>query len=351
METKDAVVSSDELRRRTEGLARVRLAHLPTPFEEAPRFSEKLGGPRIFIKRDDCTGLAFGGNKTRHNEFLIGDALDQGVDLLICGAGVQSNNCRQTAAACAKVGLDCHLVLTRANHDEDVQGNLLLDHLVGASYEIVDAEMGPQLDGLILERAERFRAQGRKVYNWERKTTKPRAAISYALCMAEIVDQSKALGIEPTALYICAASATGAGAELGRKALGAPFKVHSVLPIHWPWDEPADFARIANEAAELLDLATRFAPGDIDVSADFVGPEYGAATPECMEAIALLARTEGILLDPSYSGKAMAALIDHVRKGRLTADDTVVFVHTGGLPALFAYRDQLVEMIAPKLRD
>src|SRR5262245_9819584 len=159
-------LSIEDLRRAAAPLPRVHLAHLPTPLEEATRFAERLGGPRIFIKRDDCTGLLFGGNKTRHNEFLLADALRQKADLIVWGAGVQSNNCRQTAAACAKLGLDCHLVLTRAAHNDDIQGNLLLDHLMGAQVEIVDVPMGPELEDLLLARAESFRAAGRRPYGW-----------------------------------------------------------------------------------------------------------------------------------------------------------------------------------------
>src|SRR5215468_8275329 len=128
-------LTPDEVRRVIARLPRVALAHLPTPLEEIPRFAQRLGGPRVFIKRDDCTGLLFGGNKTRHNEFLLADALEKKADMFVWGAGVQSNNCRQTAAACAKLGLDCQLFLSRAAHNDDVQGNLLLDYLVGATVE------------------------------------------------------------------------------------------------------------------------------------------------------------------------------------------------------------------------
>src|ERR1700758_2206014 len=137
------VLTPEELRRVVAKVPRVDLAHLPTPLEEVPRFAEHLGGARIFLKRDDCTGLVFGGNKTRHNEFLLGAALARGCDMVVWGAGVQSNNCRQTAAACAKLGLECRLYLTRAMHNDDVQGNLLLDHLMGARVEIIDVAMGP----------------------------------------------------------------------------------------------------------------------------------------------------------------------------------------------------------------
>src|SRR6516165_3786269 len=141
-----------------------------------PRIASQLGQVRIFMKRDDCTGLLFGGNKTRHNEFLLADALQQGADMLVWGAGVQSNNCRQTAAACAKLGLECHLFLTRAVHDEDIQGNLLLDHLMGAKVHIVDVPLGPELDNLLLAKAEEFRKAGRRPYVWDRVKGRPLAA-------------------------------------------------------------------------------------------------------------------------------------------------------------------------------
>src|ERR1700681_4196874 len=144
------ILTTDKLRQQAARLPRVPLAHLPTPLEEVPRFAKRLEGPRIFIKRDDCTGLLFGGNKTRHNEFLLAEALRQKADVLVWGAGVQSNNCRQTAAACAKLGLECHLYLTKKNPSDDIQGNLLLDYLMGAHVHIVDVNMGPELDDLII---------------------------------------------------------------------------------------------------------------------------------------------------------------------------------------------------------
>src|ERR1051325_4916156 len=150
----DSPLTIDQLRKAASRLPRVSLAHLPTPLEALERFSRRLAGPRVFIKRDDCTGMIMGGNKTRHNEFLFGEALKQNADVLVWGAGVQSNNCRQTAAACNKLGLECHLYLTRAAPDDDVQGNLLLDHLMGPHVHIVDTPLGPQLDELLLTKAD-----------------------------------------------------------------------------------------------------------------------------------------------------------------------------------------------------
>ena len=338
-------ITSEDLENRADRIPRVRLAHLPTPLEELPRFSKALGGPTVYIKRDDCTGLAMGGNKTRHNEFLLADALQKGADMFVWGAGVQSNNCRQTVASCAKLGLDCHLVLSRAGHGEEIQGNLLLDHILGATYEIVDAAVGPELDARITESAERFQAQGRNVYAWDRAVVKAKAAVSYTVCMAEIMDQCQRAQVEPAAIYVCSGGSTGAGLNLGRAAMRVDCPVKIILPIHWPWDEQQDLARIANEAAQLLQLSERLEPNQLDIDGGYVGSGYGIPTPGGMEAMRLLARTEGVLLDPVYTAKAMAALVDHVRRGAYQPDESVVFVHTGGTPALFAYRDELVDMI------
>jgi 1-aminocyclopropane-1-carboxylate deaminase/D-cysteine desulfhydrase-like pyridoxal-dependent ACC family enzyme len=286
--------------------------------------------------------MLFGGNKTRHNEFLMADALRQGADLIVWGAGTQSNNCRQTAAACAKLGLDCHLILSRAAHNDDIQGNLLLDHLVGAKVEIVDVPLGPELDAVITARAEELRKAGRRPYAWDRVKGRPIAAVSYALCMAEVFDDMRKLQLAPTAVYVAAAGATGAGLALGKAVLGMASPVRLMCPIRWPWNVCEDMAEVANHAAALLGLPHCLKAGDIEASEDYIGAGYGTVSPAGRAAMDLLARTEGILLDPVYTAKAMAGLIDHVRHGRLGPSDVVVFVHTGGLPAVFAYRDELL---------
>jgi D-cysteine desulfhydrase/L-cysteate sulfo-lyase len=331
----------DQLGQAAAKLPRVALAHLPTPFEEVQRFAARLNGPRVFIKRDDCTGMVMGGNKTRHNEFLFGAALQQDADCLVWGAGVQSNNCRQTAAACNKLGLECYLYLTRATHNEDVQGNLLLDHLLGAHITIIDTPMGPALDDLLHAKAEELRAAGRRPFVWDRVTGRPIAAVSYALALAEMLEQARVRGIQPTHVYCAAAGATGAGLAIGKAILGWPGKVRLLCPIRWPWDTPTDLAEVGNATAALLGAPHRITAADIDIRDDYIGERYGAVTPGGREALDLLARTEGILLDPVYTGKAMAGLIDDARHCRLGAEDKVVFIHTGGTPALFAYRDKL----------
>jgi 1-aminocyclopropane-1-carboxylate deaminase/D-cysteine desulfhydrase-like pyridoxal-dependent ACC family enzyme len=335
-------LSTDELRTRVARLPRVPLAHVPTPLEEVPRFAARVGDVRIFVKRDDCTGLLLGGNKARHNEFILGDATHAGANMFVWGAGVQSNNCRQTAAGCARLGLECRLYLSRGHYATEVQGNLLLDHLVGAKVEIVDAPIGAALDELLSARAEVFRAEGRKPYVWERAKVLPLAAVSYALGMAELADQCRAMDIKPSAVYVSSAGGTGAGLGLGRVVLGLDdWRVRSVCPMRWPWDVRAEMAATANRAAELLDLPHRLSAADVEVTEAYIAPAYGRASPAGREALHLLATTEAILLDPVYTAKAMAGLIDDIRQRRIAPGDTVVFVHTGGVPAIFAQREEV----------
>jgi len=342
----------NELRTAVARLPHFPLAHVPTPLEHLPRLSEHLGGPQIYIKRDDCTGLAFGGNKTRHNELILGDAIEKQANQFVWGAGVHSNNCRQTAAACAKAGIDIHLVLGRggpAQGPDPVQGNLLLDYLVGAKVEIIDGSIGPEVDDRIDEVAEEYRSQGRRVYAWDRKKTKSLAAVGYITAMLEIVEQSTAQDFQPDAIYLCSAGSTGSGLIAAKKALGLESRITSCAPIVWPWDARADMARISREAAELIGLSIDVTAEDVDLSEDYIGPDgYGKPSAAGLEAIALTARLEGVLLDPIYSGKAMSGLIDHIRQGRFQRDKKVVFVHTGGTPALFAQNEQIMQGIGPR---
>ncbi len=345
------VLSPEEVRRVVAKLPRLHLAHLPTPLDEAPRFAERIGVGRVLIKRDDCTGMLFGGNKTRHNEFLLADALRRDCDVIVWGAGIQSNNCRQTAAACAKLGLECRLFLSRTTHDDDLQGNLLLDHLVGARVELVDAPMGEPMLRLLKDRAEELRAAGRRPYVWDEERGGPLAAASYLLCMAEMLEQVRQRGLVPTAVYAAAAGPTGAGLALGRAVLDLPGPVRLIAPIRWPWDTPRKMADMAGKSAALLGLPHRLTRDDVNLREDFVGPAYGAVTPEGWQALRLLATTEGILLDPVYTAKAMAGLIHDAQEGHLSRDDIVVFLHTGGLPAVFAYRDDLLPHLRPGRKE
>lgn len=332
-----------EVRAAADRLPRVRLAHLPTPLEELPRFSAALGGGvRVLIKRDDCTGFVLGGNKARHNEFLFGDATASGCDLFVWGALVQSNNCRTTAAACAKLGIECRLFLSKAHQKTEPQGNLLIDYLVGAHVEFTDAKIGPELNALLAAKAAEFRAAGRKPYFWDPPRVVPLSAISYALCMAEIAEQTAALGVTPAGVYVSSAGATGAGVALGKALLGFDCPARLICPMHWPWDIPTRTADDANTAAERMGLPHRVSVADIDADESFVAPGYGLPSPAGQEAMHLLATTEAILTDHVYTAKALAALVADVRAGKYPRGASVVFIHTGGVPAIFAEPDRVL---------
>jgi D-cysteine desulfhydrase family pyridoxal phosphate-dependent enzyme len=317
---------------------------LPTPLHEVPRFSEALGGPRIFIKRDDLTGLAFGGNKTRMFEFLLAQAIDEGADIIIGGAGVQSNYSRQLAAACRALGLEVHLILRRirGKKDDNIQGNLLLDLLAGASVRIINATAEEQRKAMY-DLAKKLRKEGKRPYVVRLAQDKDLSpdVIAYANCFCEIVEQCEALGIQPTYLYCASYDSTQAGLELGKAALGRDLRIMGIAPADWSHGVADLVARYANQAAEKIGLSCRVDEDDIFNTEDYVGDGYGIMTPEAVEMIKLMARTEGIFLDPVYTSKAMAGLRDHIRQGKLTKDDTVIFLHTGGTPALFAYVDAL----------
>ncbi|MBX7104022.1 MAG: pyridoxal-phosphate dependent enzyme [Gemmataceae bacterium] len=333
-------LSNQQLASATERLARKMLGHWPTPLTELPRLSEELG-IRVLMKRDDCSGFYFGGNKTRHNEFLIGDAISSGCDCVVWGAEIQSNNCRQTAAACSRFGLDCYLYLSPGHHRLDVNGNLLLHYLAGARVEIVDARIGPELDELLVEKGRALQAAGRRPYFWDRSRVIPRAAVSYALCLAETLEQCEAKTARPSAVYVSSAGSTGAGLALGKAALGFEGSIRNVCPMAWPWDVREDLARSATIAARAIGLPIEVRPGDIEADESQVGV-YGRPTAAGQEAMKLLMRTEAILLDPVYSAKAMAGLLADARNGKIPSGSTVVFVHTGGTPVVFSLAPEML---------
>jgi D-cysteine desulfhydrase family pyridoxal phosphate-dependent enzyme len=322
-------------------LPRARLAHLPTPLEECPRLSSALGDVRVWIKRDDTTGLAFGGNKARQLEFTLGEALAQGADCVVQGAASQSNHCRQTAAACNRLGLDTYLCLVRDTKAEPVQGNLLLDELMGARIRWVECALGPELEQAKLALAEELRVQGRRPYVIGEPRGKLLGAAAYALAACELRSQLEAAGIRPDGLYVCSSGATGSGLTVAAAAIPLEFPLAFVAPIRWPYDTAAAMAATATGLAAELGLPHRFDREAVNVTEDYVGPEYGAVTREALVALQLVARTEGVLLDPVYTAKAMAGLIDHVRRGRVRPGASLVFLHTGGTPALFAYAEEL----------
>jgi 1-aminocyclopropane-1-carboxylate deaminase/D-cysteine desulfhydrase-like pyridoxal-dependent ACC family enzyme len=330
------------LRARVACVPRVSLAKLPTPLDEAPRFSAALGGPHILIKREDLTGLAFGGNKTRMLEFRMANALREGADCIINGAAVQSNDCRQTAAAGAKLGLKVYLVLNerRDRSDAQPQGNFLLDKLLGAEVITIGPDEPVSQQQTILDLAERLRSEGHRPYLslqdlhlW---------AVGYVDCFLEIQEQLAVMGVRADYIYLTSSHMSQAGLMLGVRATGAPLRVVGVSPSHHQPDSRARIASLATEAGRFLGLDVSFSTDDVDNTDAYVGVGYGQPTQAGMEAIKLLAQTEAILLDPVYSSKGMSGLIDHIRQGKIGKDETVVFVHTGGNPALFAYNQELM---------
>ncbi len=336
-------ISRDELSARIGKVPRVLLGHLPTPLEFCKRLTESVGGPKIYIKRDDCTGLAFGGNKTRQLEFTIAQGLAQGADVLIGGAGSQSNHCRQLAAASAKIGVDCALALVKDHKSGSTQGNLLLDDLLGACVELVDVDTQELLDDAKQALAAKFEREGRKPFVVMHACNRPFGAMGYALCMAEMMDQFDAIGETPTTIVLCSGSCTQPGLIFGKTVLGLDIRIVGVRPILWSYDIKDAFLGILRQMAKILDLNVAFDDAMIENVDRYVGGRgYGYDTPEGNAALRLMAQREGILLEPIYTGKTLAGLIDMVNRGEIGKDETVVLVHTGGTPALFAYSEELL---------
>jgi D-cysteine desulfhydrase family pyridoxal phosphate-dependent enzyme len=337
--------SREEIRRRIDRVPRVRLATLPTPLEHCPRLGQALGGPPIYVKRDDLTGLAFGGNKMRQLEFLFADILARGADVIVAGAYTQSNWCRQITASARKLGLDVVLLLLHGEKGPQRQGNLLLDELMGAEVTVLDLDDMQQLPPRLHARVAELERQGRRPYVVDPFNAQllARSAVGYVEAACELDAQLEALDVDPAYLYLAGANMTPAGLALGLRALGRRTRVVSVSPIRWDEDRATDIARIASGAAQLLDLDVRFLPSDITCTDDYIGERYGVVTPAGREALRLAARSEGLILDPVYSSKALAGLVDHIRRGLVGAHEPVVFLHTGGTPAVFAYAQDLLE--------
>ncbi len=318
-------------------LPRYPLAQLPTPLAKLERLSQQLGGPALWIKRDDQTGLALGGNKTRKLEFLVGQALAQGADTLVTVGAAQSNHCRQTAAAAAQAGLKCELILNGQRPDV-ANGNLLLNELLGAQEHWIErSQRAPKLREL----AAQLRAQGRQPYVIPVGGSNGVGAMGYVVAMVELMEQLRGSG--PRVDHIVFGSSSGgtqAGLVLGARLVGFTGRLHG-LSIDKNDPELKEYeievAQIANEGAEYLGVEVRLTREDISVIYGYKGEGYGVVGDLERGAIRLLARAEGIVLDPVYAGRAFGALVDLIRKGIFRRDETVLFWHTGGAPALFAY--------------
>ena len=322
----------------TDRLPRVPLAQLPTPLHEMPRLTRALGGPRLWIKRDDQTGLALGGNKTRKLEFSLGEALRRGADTLVTLGAVQSNHARQTAAAAAAHGLRCVLVL-RGDPPALPNGNLLLDHLLGARLVFTGAR---DREIVARELVAAQTAAGHRPYLIPVGASDEIGAAGYVAALEELTAQLDEMGVRPDRVVLASSSfGTQAGLCVGAKALGFSAQIAAVA-IDSPRAElQAGVAAIAAPLAVRLGLEVAVTPGEVIAHDGYLGAGYAIMGQPEREAIALLARHEGILLDPVYTGRAMAGLIDLIRRREFGAGETIVFCHTGGSPALFAYADEL----------
>lgn len=313
----------------------------PTPLQRLDRLSDLLGGPRIHIKRDDCTGLALGGNKARKLEFLVADALAQGADTLVTVGALQSNHARMTAAAAARAGLRCTLVLqdrlpdAPASHREG--GNIFLDGLLGADVVVVPAQ--ESLDEVLAVQVQALREQGRVPYAIAAGGSSPLGALGYVLAAHELLEQAADAGHRVDAIVLATGSAgTQAGLIAGLVQAGHAAAVHGHCVSRPAAQQTDKVQELASSTLAALGLPAQLADHVVHTDDRQIGSGYGHPTAAMCEAVQLLARFEAILLDPVYTGKAMAGLIADIRAGRYTREQQVVFIHTGGSPALFAYR-------------
>ncbi len=319
---------------------RIRLAHLPTPLEPMPRLSAALGGPEIWVKRDDCTGLSTGGNKTRKLEYLMAEAVATGADIVLTQGATQSNHARQTAAAAAKLGLDCHLILEdRTGYNEPnyrMNGNVLLDVLHGATIE----HRGPGLDmnAELLAVAERFRGEGRKPYAIPGGGSNATGALGYVNCALELLGQMVERDLAYDQMITATGSAgTHAGLIVGLKALNAQLPLLGI-GVRAPKDvQEGNVFRLAQAVEAKLGTGSVVAREDVVANCDYIGQGYGIPADSTLEAIDMFARLEGLLLDPVYSGKGAAGMIGLIRAGAFTKGQRIVFLHTGGAIGLTGY--------------
>ena len=323
---------------------RVSLAHLPTPLEFLPRLSEHLGGPHIYVKRDDCTGLGTGGNKTRKLEFLMADALDKKATAIITQGAVQSNHARQTAAAACKLGMKCELVfekrVTDATEPYRESGNVFLDHLFGANIREVDK--GTDMDAAMRDVASELEATGEVPYVVPGGGSNPIGALGYIGCALELIGQANERNLTIDHIVHATGSAgTQAGLVVGAKGSSSGIPIYGV-GVNAPQDvQEEKVYSLAVETAEFVGAPGIVDRADVVANCDYVGEGYGVPTEGMNDAVLLLARLEGLLFDPVYSGKGLAGLIDLIDQGLFKKGQNIVFVHTGGAAGLFAYRDRL----------
>ncbi len=319
---------------------RLRCGHWPTPLEPMPRLSQTLGGPELWVKRDDCTGLSTGGNKTRKLEFLIADAIDKNADVVITQGATQSNHARQTAALCAKTGIECHILLEdRTGYeafDYKLNGNVLLDRLHGAT--VAQRPGGADMQAEMEKLADKLKAQGRRPYVIPGGGSNPIGALGYVNAAMELVTQINDMNLAATHLVLATGSSgTHAGLIAGLSVLNSSLKVVG-FGVRAPKEKQEQMVYdLACKTATLLGHEGIVKRESVFADCNYVGDGYGLPTPAMVEAVTMLAQKEGLLFDPVYTGKGLAGMIDWIRKGNFTSDDKVIFLHTGGSAALFGY--------------
>ncbi len=315
-------------------LPRVPLAHLPTPIHPLPRLSAELGGPQLWIKRDDLTGLAFGGNKIRKLEFLLAEAQAHGARTLITRGAIQSNHCRQTAAAAANQGFDCILVLT-GHPPKTAIGNTLLDQILGAEITWTEGEDPEETLQATFEAAW---SDGRRPYLIPYGGSNPLGAASYAAAMGEYMDQDIPVD---RIVFATSSGGTQAGLLVGAHIYHFPGQILGISVDPLAKEIVPKITTLATETAELLGQPKTFSETEVDVNDSYLGEGYAMMGKSEVEAISMFARFEGLILDPVYTGRAAGGLIDLIRNGEINSKERVLFWHTGGTPALFAYSEEL----------
>ncbi len=319
---------------------RIHLAHLPTPLEYLPNLSQALGGPDIYIKRDDCTGLGTGGNKTRKLEFLMADAVENRADAVITHGAVQSNHARQTAAAAAKTGMDCSILLENrtgyTDRDYMESGNVFLDGLFGA--EIAHFPRDTDMDGAMEDKAEELRSRGKTPYIIPGGGSNAIGALGYVNCAIETLTQANDMGLRIDHFVTATGSAgTQAGLVVGLEATNSQIPLLGI-GVRAPKDQQEEKVyQLACATADHMGISGCVARDKVIANCDYVGSGYGLPTQSMVEAVTLMAHQEAILMDPVYSGKGLAGLIDLIRQGEYTKGQNLVFLHTGGSAGLFGY--------------
>jgi L-cysteate sulfo-lyase len=321
---------------------RIHLAHLPTPLEHLPNLTRELNGPEVWIKRDDCTGMSTGGNKTRKLEFLMAEARDQGADIVLTQGATQSNHARQTAACAAKMGIDCHILLEdrtgKTDHDYNDSGNVLLDYLHGATVEYRPAT--PDMNAELAAVVTKLKSDGRKPYFIPGGGSNPVGALGYVNAAMELIGQANNIGLRiDHVVHATGSAGTQAGLITGLAATrsGVPLLGIGVRAPRAKQEE--NVFKLACATADLCGVSGAVRREDVVANCDYVGSGYGFSTPGSIDAIQTLARLEAILLDPVYTGKGMAGFLDLTRKGFFKKGQNVVFIHTGGSVGLFGYVD------------